>query len=70
MCKILLFYRKTFLLQNSEVLNLITIPNVLLNSDSDVEREDIEASCKFYAGDWISLKKQFFAEHGSTKGYK
>lgn len=40
------------LLQNKEVLEYVTIPNVLLNIEEDDSREKEIKKCKFYSGDW------------------
>lgn len=37
--------------QNSDVLDLVTIPNVLLNCSS----EDVQSKTRYFAGDWESL---------------
>lgn len=39
--------------QNSEVLDLVTIPNVLLNISS----QDLERRAKFFSGDWELLEE-------------
>lgn len=43
--------------QNKEVLEHVTIPNVLLNIEEEENREQEIQRCKFYSGDWDSFNK-------------
>ncbi|CAG9125381.1 unnamed protein product [Plutella xylostella] len=45
----------TFQDYNKEVLEHVTIPNVLLNIDEEEDREKQIAQCSFYSGDWASF---------------
>lgn len=45
------------ILQNKEVLEHVTIPNVLLNIDEDEKESEIK-NCKFYSGDWELFNKK------------
>ncbi|KOB75658.1 Histidine protein methyltransferase 1-like protein [Operophtera brumata] len=49
--------RLTFQDYNKEVLEYVTIPNVLLNIEEDTRESDIK-KCKFYSGDWASFNKK------------
>ncbi|CAH0585831.1 unnamed protein product [Chrysodeixis includens] len=42
---------------NKEVLEHVTIPNVLLNIEEEENREKEIQRCKFYSGDWDSFNK-------------
>lgn len=41
--------------QNKEVLEHVTIPNVLLNIEEEEDRPNVMERCKFYSGDWDSF---------------
>lgn len=41
-------------MQNTEVIQLVTIPNVLLNL---TERSSIKNKAEFYAGDWAAFNE-------------
>lgn len=43
--------------QNKEVLDYVTIPNVLLNIEEDKRESEIK-KCKFFSGDWASFNKK------------
>ncbi|KAM3965337.1 histidine protein methyltransferase 1 homolog [Aphomia sociella] len=47
----------TFQDYNKEVLEYVTIPNVLLNIEEE-DRENLIKKCKFYSGDWASFNKK------------
>ncbi|KAJ0176732.1 hypothetical protein K1T71_007911 [Dendrolimus kikuchii] len=47
----------TFQDYNKEVLEYVTIPNVLLNIDEDERSTEIKR-CQFYSGDWESFDKK------------
>lgn len=47
----------SFLFQNKEVLEYVTIPNVLLNIEED-KREEILKKCRFFSGDWSSFDEK------------
>ncbi|XP_063974620.1 histidine protein methyltransferase 1 homolog [Diachasmimorpha longicaudata] len=49
---------------NSEVIHLVTIPNVLLNSTA---QESLEKKCKFFSGDWAAFT-DLFSEKSSRDG--
>lgn len=53
-----------FFFQNKEVLEHVTIPNILLNIEED-EREKEIIKCKFYSGDWDSFNNKL----GSSELY-
>lgn len=46
-----------YLFQNKEVLDYVTIPNVLLNIEEDRRESEIKNS-KFYSGDWASFNSK------------
>ncbi|CAH0398430.1 unnamed protein product [Chilo suppressalis] len=47
----------TFQDYNKEVLQYVTIPNVLLNIEDEEERNERVKKCFFYSGDWASFNK-------------
>ncbi|XP_072041672.1 histidine protein methyltransferase 1 homolog [Amphiura filiformis] len=51
---------------NEEVLEEMTVPNVLLNSPDD--KGDINGRCRFIAGDWSRLES-FLKDHDITSKY-
>lgn len=48
---------KMHFLQNKEIIEISTIPNVLLNIDEEDNIEEEINRCKFYSGDWESFDK-------------
>nr|XP_021188188.2 histidine protein methyltransferase 1 homolog [Helicoverpa armigera] len=48
----------TFQDYNKEVLEYLTIPNVLLNIEEEEDREKEIQRCKFYSGDWDSFNQK------------
>ncbi|XP_047029599.1 histidine protein methyltransferase 1 homolog [Helicoverpa zea] len=48
----------TFQDYNKEVLEHLTIPNVLLNIEEEEDREKEIQRCKFYSGDWDSFNQK------------
>ncbi|XP_075977622.1 histidine protein methyltransferase 1 homolog isoform X2 [Anticarsia gemmatalis] len=52
----------TFQDYNKEVLEHVTIPNVILNIEEEDKRQNEIKKCKFYSGDWESFNKKFTSD--------
>ncbi|CAL1287898.1 unnamed protein product [Larinioides sclopetarius] len=57
-----------YVLENSEVLKLLTAPNVWLNSTEE-KRIDILQRCQFLCGDWHDIKEIYYSEDKEKKLY-
>uniref|UniRef100_A0A2L2YQP2 protein-histidine N-methyltransferase n=1 Tax=Parasteatoda tepidariorum TaxID=114398 RepID=A0A2L2YQP2_PARTP len=51
---------------NSEVLELITAPNVFLNSETE-DSKMISNRCKFLSGDWGDIEERFFPDRKTNE---
>lgn len=55
-----------FPLQNSEVLESVTAPNVVLNTLEE-EQNAVSKKCQFLSGDWQQIKEKYYSGEQDNK---